>query len=152
AVEEIAVQAREIRFNAEGVNLDGLYDLLEGVKLGAGRLQEVGQLGMDIGLVAQADLTRVERSLKKKDYDLAEGAALHLAERLKRATPSFSSSGGAGVESGLPESGSPGSKDGGASADGPVSDAPAKFDEMSSEIDQLAQDAAGELGRLEKML
>src|SRR5690606_23170568 len=34
----------------------------------------------------------------------------------------------------------------------PVSDAPAKFDEMSSEIDQLAQDAAGELGRLEKML
>lgn len=151
AVEEIAVQAREVHFNAEDVNLEGLHDLLEGAKLGAGRLREVGQLGLDIGLVAQADLARVERSLKRKEYDLAEGAALHLAERLKRATPSFSSSGGAGVESGLPESGSPGSE-GGGKPDGPASEASAQFAEMSSEIDQLAQEAAGELGRLEKML
>ncbi len=152
AVEEVAVQARELRFHAEGVRRQGLLDLLEGVKLGAEQLREVGTLGLDLGSVAQADLGRIVRSLDEAAYARAEGAAIHLAERLKRANASFSSSGGAGVESGTP---SPG-QGGGAATPGQqgeaASDAPSQFEELVQKLDRLAQDSAEELSELEQLL
>jgi hypothetical protein len=148
AVEEIAVQTRQIRLDAEVVDLKGLDDLVQATELGAARLQEVGSLGLDLGSVARGDLARVRRSLNEKSYDRAEAAALHLAERLSRATPSFSSSGG-GVESGRPPSGS---AEGSSSPGQGASDAPSQFDEMSGQIDKLAQETAEELSQLEKML
>jgi hypothetical protein len=147
AVEEIAVQAREIRHNPEGIQVTGLNDLVLGVTLGAQQLREVGLLGLDLGAVAEGDLGRIRRSIESKEYSRAEAAALHLAERLKRATPSFGSKGGA-VESGMPSSGSAGS----GGSDAPPSDAPAEFQELSKEVDQLAQQTAEELGELERML
>ncbi len=148
AVEEIAVQAREIRFDPESIHLRGLLDLLEGALAGASQLQEIGVLGDDLGSVAVADLGRVGRSLRGHEYGHAEAAALHLAERLKRGTPSFGSKGG-GVESGSP---SGGSSQGEASEGSPSSDAPEEFQELSQKVDELAQEAAGELSELERML
>lgn len=150
AVEEVAVQIRQIRINSDAIDPKGLDDLLGAVELGAAGLREVGRLGLDLGSVARGDLARVKRNLKEQAYDRAEGAALHLAERLKRATPSFSSSGGAGVESGAPSSGS-GKGSPQKSGEG-ASDAPSQFEEMSQNIDQLAQETAAELSQLEKML
>lgn len=147
AVEEIAVQSREIRHNPEGIQVGGLNDLVDAAALGARQLREVGLLGLDLGSVAEGDLARIQRSIKKKEYGRAEAAALHLAERLKRATPSFGSKGGA-VEAGMPASGSSGAGEG----DAPPSDAPAQFQELSQEVDQLAQESAEELSELERML
>lgn len=146
AVEEIAVQARQLRFETEGVHLQGLDDLMTGAKEGAVQLREVGILGLDLGSVAIGDLTRIARTLVTKEYGQAEAAAMHLAERLKRATPSFGSKGGA-VEAGTPTHGG-----GQGQAEGPPSEAPGDFDEMSQQLDDLAQDAATELTELEKML
>ncbi len=147
AVEEIAVQAREIRHDSQNIIEGGLEDLVDGAEQGAAQLREVGVLGLDLGSVAQGDLARIRGTLAKKEYGRAEAAALHLAERLKRATPSFGSKGGA-VESGVPQSG--GSGEG--SGEGAPSDAPAQFQELSQEVDQLAQESAEELSELERML
>ncbi len=149
AVEEIAVQAREIRHDSKNIVEGGLDDLVEGAEQGATQLREVGVLGLDLGSVARGDLLRIRRSLEKKEYGRAEAAAIHLAERLKRATPSFGSKGGA-VESGTPQSGGTGSGSG--EGDAPPSDAPEQFQELSQEVDQLAQETAEELSELERML
>lgn len=150
AVEELAVQTRELRFHEEGVKKQGLLDLFAGVSLGAEQLREVGTLGLDLGSVARADLARIARKLEAKEYERAEGAAVHLAERLKRGTASFSSSGGGGVESGTPSpgqgQGTPGSEGQGAS------DAPAQFQDLAHKLDQLAQDNAKELSELERLM
>jgi hypothetical protein len=147
AVEEIAVQAREIRHNPDGIKETGLQDLALGAELGAAELRDVGILGLDLGAVAAGDLARIKRNLKDKEYGRAEAAALHLAERLKRGTPSFGSKGGA-VESGMPSSGSSGAGE----SDAPPSSAPSEFQELSKEVDQLAQESAEELSELERML
>lgn len=149
AVEEIAVQARELRFQSEEVSLEGVKDLLRGAQDGAGQLREVGRLGLDLGSVAKADLGRIERSIAAGSYGRAEAAAVHLAERLKRANASFSSKGGAGVESGTPSGGQSGSGQG---APGPASDAPEQFQELSEQVDNLAQEHAEELSQLERLL
>ena len=151
AVEELAVQAREIRFDAEGISLEGLKDLLQGAQRGAVSLGEVGNLGLDLGAVAQADLSRVERSLDAGQFDRAEAAAIHLAERLKRATPSFSSKGG-GVESGQPGNGGGGSGSSSGEHGESGSNAPSDFRELAKQVDDLAQEAAEELSELERML
>ncbi len=148
AVEEIAVQSRELRFGTEGVHLDGLRDLLRGAQDGAKQLKEVGRLGVDLGSVARADLSRIERSVNAGSFGRAEVAAIHLAERLKRANPSFSSQGGAGVESGTPQRG----QGSGQGAPGPASDAPEQFQELAKQVDQLAQESAEELSTLEKLI
>jgi hypothetical protein len=152
AVEELAVVARQLRFSVENASRQGLWDLLLGLQAGADELSEVGKLGLDLGSVAKADLARVERALRAQAYGRAEAAAMHLAERLSRANPSFSSSGGAGVESGQPTAGQGG---GGAPRTGDgegTSDAPSRFQELAAELDQLAQDNASELSELERLM
>lgn len=148
AVEEIAVQARELRFGTEGVHLDGLRDLVRGAQDGAKQLGEVGNLGLDLSSVARGDLARIERSINTSSFGRAEVAAIHLAERLKRANPSFSSRGGAGVESGSPQGG----EGSGQGAAGPASDAPEQFQELAEQVDSLAQEHAEELSALEKLI
>src|SRR5690606_35962398 len=128
-----------------GVDEQGLRDLLRGARLGARQLKEVGNLGLDLGSVAIGDLARVEATVNAGEFGKTEAAALHLAERLKRATPSFGSKGGA-VEAGMPAHG------GGGQGEGPPSDAPGQFDDMSKQLDDLASDAASELSELERML
>lgn len=151
AVEEIAVQSRQLHFDPASLRVDGLLDLLSSNQAAANQLSEVGELGLDLGSVALADLTRISRNIKDRTFDRAEASALHLAERLKRATPSFSStSGGAGVESGAPSHGQGSGK---SSAEGQsTSDAPSEFERLAEELDQLAQEGAEELGELERLL
>jgi hypothetical protein len=73
----------------------------------------------------------------------AELAALHLAERLRRANPSFGSAQGGGVESGAPASSMP--------SDEP-SQADEHFDQLAGELEQLAQEHAAEIGNVERAL
>lgn len=150
SVEEIAVQSRQLRFDPASLSVDGLLDLLSSNQAAASQLSEVGVLGLDLGSVALADLTRISRNIKDRAFDRAEASALHLAERLKRATPSFSSTaGGAGVESGAPSQG----QNSGESTEGqPTSEAPSEFERLAEQIDQLAQDGAEELSELERLL
>ncbi len=151
SVEEIAIQARQLRFDPASLSLDGLFDLVAGSRAGAEQLYEVGVLGLDLGSVALADLKRIEKNIKDRAFDRAEAAALHLAERLKRATPSFSSTGGggAGVESGSPSSGQGQGQPGSGQ---PASDAPSEFDQLAEQLNQLAADGASELNELERLL
>jgi hypothetical protein len=151
SVEEIAVQARQLRFDPTSLSHQGVLDLLAGNELGAQQLSEVGQLGFDLGSVALADLARITRLVKERSFDRAEAAALHLAERLKRATPSFSSTGGgsAGVEAGAGRGHSSGEQ---TDLGQPASSAPQEFERTASEVNQLAQEGASELSELERML
>ncbi len=151
SVEEIAVQARQLHFDPTSLSIDGLLDLLSGNQAGAKQLREVGVLGLDLGSVAIADLGRIERSIKERAFDRAEAGALHLAERLKRATPSFSSTGaGAGVESGTPSAGRGGSPQAGQGQ--PASNAPSEFDNLTERLSELAREGASELSELERLL
>jgi hypothetical protein len=73
-----------------------------------------------------------------------ELAARHLAARLRRPNPSFGSAQRGGVESGAP------SQNGGES--GEPSDANDRFDELMAELERLALDHAGEIGKVEQAL
>lgn len=154
AVEEIAVQSRQLRFDPASLSHQGVLDLLQGNVLGARQLYEVGPLGLDLGSVALSDLGRVERLVKERAFDRAEAAALHLAERLKRATPSFSSSGGGppGVESGSARSARGDARAGGQGEGEAASSAPSEFERTAEEVNQLAREGAAELSELDRLL
>jgi Domain of unknown function (DUF4175) len=110
---------------------------------GAGDLQQLGGLGRDLGGVTFGDLGRITRSIETSDYFHAELAALHLAARLHRPTPSFGAKGGSGgVESGPGQSG-----DSSGDAGEGASDADSEFDRMAQDIEQLAQEHADGLER-----
>ncbi len=150
AVEEVAILSRELHLNSEGLSREGLEDLVEGTRRGAERLSEVGRLGLDLGSVALSDLGRIKSKLRVQDFPGAEAAAHHLAERLKRATPSFGSKGGA-AEAGLPrgQNSSGSAQSGDSSA---MSEAPGAFERLSEALDQLAQDNAQDLHDLERLM
>ena len=67
---------------------------------GGKALLTLADLGADLGSVTQGELRRIQRGLDAHSYWDAELAARHLAARLRRPKPSFSSAGGGGVESG----------------------------------------------------
>lgn len=151
AVEELAVQCRQLRFGDASVRLRGVTDLLQGLQRGAEQLQGVGVLGDDLGSVAAAELKRVRRLIEKKAYGEAEAAALHLAERLKRATPSFSSSGAGGVESGMPSTGQGGPPAPGGEGQS-ASEAPDAFEDLARQLEGLAEDGARALSELQRLI
>ncbi len=139
AVEEIAARTR-----GEGVSRQELETLLNAALEGASQLRQIGELGLDLGSVAQADLDRVRRLVKQAAYGRARAAALHLAARLRRGTPSFGAK-GAGVEAGSPAPGH-------GSPDASPSTAPSDYDQLARDADALAQDHAKELSELERVL
>jgi hypothetical protein len=122
-----------------------LQAALEAARQGAMRLTEVGTRGLDLGSVALGDLARARRLLAAGELMRAEAVLLHLAARLRRATPSFGSKGG-GVESG---SGS-GSGSGGSQA--PLSRAPSDYDRLSQAARAIAEQHAREQEDLEQLL
>lgn len=139
AVEEIAARMR-----GQDVSREELGILLEAAFEGAALLGEIGELGLDLGSVARADLERVRQLVEQVSYSRARAAALHLAARLRRGTPSFGAK-GAGVEAGTR---SPGRGDAPASP----STAPSEYDQLAREADELAQEHAQELSALERLL
>jgi hypothetical protein len=136
--EEAAMAARAAR-EPEHKN-DGLPRLdtaLATLDRGANRLGVLAALGRDLGGVARADAGRVRRARDAGNLTDAELAALHLAARLRRPTPSFGATsggghGGGGVESGH---GNGGSQDGMPSP----SDADEAFDRAADAIQKLAE-------------
>lgn len=112
---------------------------IEVLESGAKELSRLETLGADLGSVALADLGRVSRSRDREDWVHAELAALHMAERLHRATPSFGSKGGGGggVESGGGSSGGQQSD-----AQGNPSEVDSDFDRMAQDVERLAQEHA----------
>ncbi len=111
---------------------------------GSKQLITLGALGRDIGSVAEGDLGRIERARKRDDMTHAELAAKHLAERLRRPVPSFSTAASGGVESGA------GSRRGGVS--GKASQADDRFNQLESELQQLAQEHAGAVEGVQQSL
>jgi hypothetical protein len=107
---------------------------------GASHLSRLGVLGADLGSVAASETRRIRRAEKAEALAQVELAARHLAARLRRPTPSFSSSGGS-VESGR-------------GAEGPqrTSEADKQFDQLMEELEQLAAQHAEEIRRVERTL
>lgn len=110
---------------------------------GSHQLITLGALGRDIGSVAQGDLGRIERARKHDDMTHAELAALHLAQRLRRPAPSFSTAQGGGVESGAGGQGKPSGK---------ASEADDRFNQLENELEQLAQEHAGAIAGVQQSL
>jgi Domain of unknown function (DUF4175) len=113
---------------------------------GAAALLTLSELGADLGSVAQGETRRIERGLAAGSYWEAELAARHLAARLRRPKPSFSSAGGGGVEGG----GQAGR--GGAAQPGEASRAHQQFQELMRELQQLSEEHAGEISSVESAL
>jgi hypothetical protein len=113
---------------------------------GAEALLTLSELGADIGSVAQGEIGRIRRGLAAQSYLEAELAARHLAARLRRPKPSFSSAGGGGVESG-----GQGGR-GGPKPPGVASQAHQQFQELMRELQQLSEEHAGEISSVENAL
>ncbi len=120
--------------------------MLDALESGAFELSEMGRLGLDLGAVAKADLGRVRYALGMGDRAGARAAALHLALRLDRATPSFGARGG-GVESGGGASGS-----GQPSSGGSASSAPSDFEKLLDRFGSLTEEHKGQLHDFERLL
>jgi hypothetical protein len=110
---------------------------------GARHLVTLGPLGRDVGSVAESEIRRITRAKDSGSLLATELAARHLAARLRRPSPSFSTAGGGGVESGA------GSQ---SSDESHASDADKKFDELVGELERLAEEHQQELGRVEHNL
>ena len=113
---------------------------------GSAALASLSTLGADLGGVAQGEQRRIERGLAAGSFLDAELAARHLAARLHRPKPSFSSDDGGGVEGG-----GQGGR-GGANQPGEASRAHQQFQELVRELQQLAAEHAGEISAVESAL
>jgi hypothetical protein len=116
---------------------------------GAKVMNRLGALGRDLGEIIEADLLRVKRAREASDFMHAELAARDLAARLHEPDPSFGARGGgmrrAGGESGGAR-GTPGE------AGDPSDDVDRALQEATREVEQLAQDHAGEIAKMEHAL
>ena len=144
AAEEAAEGAKQaLESERRAAGLRRLDQALAVLDPGAGHLVVLGPLGHDVGSVAQGEIRRIKRAKDSGNLLAAEFAARHLAARLRRPSPSFSTAGGGGVESGS------GSQSG---EEGHASDADKKFDELVGELERLAQEHQQELERVEQNL
>lgn len=116
---------------------------------GSRQMKHLGSLGQDLGEIVEADLLRVKRARDAEDATHAELAARDLAARLREPDPSFGARGRvgrAGGESGGGR-GTPG-EDGDNSGD----EVDRAQQEAEQDLEQLAQDHAGEISKMEKAL
>jgi hypothetical protein len=128
------------------VRMDAATQVLSG---GGRVMKRLGALGRDIGEIVDADLARVKRARDGSDHVHAELAARDLAARLREPDPSFGARGSvgrAGGESGGGH-GTPG-EDGEGSGD----EVDQAQQEAAQDLERLAQDHAGEIGKMEQAL
>ncbi|HXN32061.1 MAG TPA: DUF4175 domain-containing protein, partial [Polyangiaceae bacterium] len=116
---------------------------------GAQAMKRLGALGRDLGEIVDADLLRVKRSREAADLAHAELAARDLAARLREPDPSFGARGG--------DVGRAGGESGGARAtpgdeEAPPEDVDRAFQEAAKDVEQLAQDHAGEVAKMDQAL
>ncbi|HEY3254126.1 MAG TPA: DUF4175 domain-containing protein, partial [Polyangiaceae bacterium] len=144
AAEEAAEGAKQaLESERRQAGLTRLNQALGVLGPGASHLLTLGPLGRDVGSVAQGEIRRITRAQDSGNLLATELAARHLAARLRRPSPSFSTAGGGGVESGA------GSQSGDESH---ASDADKKFDELVGELERLAEEHQQELDRVERNL
>lgn len=128
------------------LRMDASTSVLAG---GAQGMKRLGVLGRDIGEIVDADLARVKRARDGADLVHAELAARDLATRLHEPDPSFGARGGRMSRGGGESGGAPGSQGDEPTAPDEVERA---FEESVRDVEQLAQDHAGEMGKMERAL
>jgi hypothetical protein len=118
---------------------------------GGGRaMTKLGELGLDLGEIIDADLLRVKRARDGADFPHGELAARDLAARLREPDPSFGSEGHvrrAGGESGGGR-GTAGENDG----EGAGDEVDRAQQEAQQDLERLAQDHAGAISDVERAL
>lgn len=118
---------------------------------GGGRaMLRLGALGRDLGEIVDMDLVRVDRARKAEDLPHTVLAAQDLAARLRQPDPSFGSRGGRPSHAGGESGGGRGAP--GADPDGEGSDVEQAFNEAAQELEKLAGEHAGHVGRVEQAL
>jgi hypothetical protein len=129
-----------------GVRMDAANLVLAG---GGHVMFRFGSLGRDLGEIVDADLARVKRGRGEEDYVHAELAARDLAARLREPDPSFGARGKVGRGGGESGGGhgTPG-EDGEDSGD----EVDQAQQEAEQDLERLAQDHAGEIGKMEQAL
>ena len=129
-----------------GVRMDAANLVLAG---GGHVMVRFGSLGRDLGEIVDADLARVKRGRGAEDYVHAELAARDLAARLREPDPSFGARGRVGRGGGESGGGrgTPG-EDGEDSGD----EVDQAQQEAEQDLERLAQDHAGEIGKMEQAL
>ncbi len=120
--------------------------LVEGGKA----MRTLGDLGRDIGEIVLADDLRIERGRTSADWPHAELAARDLVARLRQPDPSFGSRGGGGSQRGGGESGGAQGTPGDDGEEG--GDVARAFEEAARDLDQLAQDHAAEMAKVQNDL
>lgn len=144
AAEEAAEGAKlALESERRKVGLARLEQALSVLGVGADHLVVLGSLGRDVGSVAQGEIRRIHRAKDAGNLLATELAARHLAARLRRPSPSFSTAGGGNVESGSGQQ---------RDEDAHASDADKKFDELVGELERLAEEHQQELDRVERNL
>lgn len=124
-----------------------LWAAMPVLEKGGQALLTLADLGADLGSVTQGEIRRIRRGLTAQSYLDAELAARHLAARLRRPKPSFSSAGGGGVESG-----GQGSGRGAPAQPGEASQAHQQFEELMRELQQLSAEHQGQISAVESAL
>jgi hypothetical protein len=112
-------------------------------------LKRLGALGRDLGEIVEADLLRVKRAREGSDLLHAELAARDLAARLREPDPSFGAHGGSGGRAGGESGGARGAS---GDEDAPPDDVAQAFEEAARDLEQLAQDHAGGIAKMEQAL
>jgi hypothetical protein len=135
-------EARELEQGQRGVLR--YQAALAALERGAAQLSELDVLGRDIGSVARGEIRRVKRAEQAGSLVHAELAARHLAARLRRPNPSFSSAARGGVESGA------GGR--GGEPRGDPTQADKSFNQMAQELEHLAREHRSELEQVEKAI
>lgn len=121
------------------------------VLVGGGRaMMRLGVLGRDLGEIVEMDLVRIDRARSGGDLPHTVLAAKDLAERLRQPDPSFGSRGGRPSHAGGESGGGRGAP--GADGDGEGSEVEQAFDEAAQELDRLAAEHAGHVGKVEQAL
>lgn len=144
--EEAAEALKEARqAEAPRERLGRYQAAMAALERGAAELIVLDVLGQDLGSVAAGEIRRIRRAEQSGTLLQAELAARHLAARLRRPMPSFSSTGkGSGVESGH----------GGGSGEpqGDATQAHDRFNQLQEEIERLVQEHRSGIQQVEQAL
>jgi hypothetical protein len=111
-------------------------------------MKRLGELGRDIGEIVEVYVARIARARTASDWAHAELAARDLVARLREPDPSFGEQGGpqrGGGESGGGR-GTPGA------ADEEGDDVARAFDEAAQDLEQLSQEHAGQMAKVQNDL
>ncbi len=149
--EELAAAAALAHKPAEKVRGEQRMDAAVVVLDGGGKaMRRLGALGRDIGEIVEMDLLRVARARTGGDLVHATLAAQDLAARLRQPDPSFGARGGRPSHAGGESGGGRGAA--GEEGDGEMSDVEQAFNEAAKDLDRLASEHAGHVGKVEQSL